>query len=427
MELRIENLGDLSASERARILDRRLKESSHVLQAVRDIIDRVRQDKDAAVLSLTRRFDHAHLTSFEVPSRRASLPEEAKRAIREAHRRIEDFHKRGIPETVKVRTRDGATLGRLAIPFDRAGIYAPGGRAAYPSTVLMAAAPARAAGVKEIILCTPPDRKGDVNPAVLYAAQVAGVDRVFRVGGAQAIAAMAYGTPSIPKVDIIVGPGNAFVTAAKALVREVVAIDCLAGPTEILIVSDGSCPARFIALDMASQAEHDPEARSIFVTTSRKQAQQVAEEIRRLVPSQERAGIIEASLKNYGRILVARNVNEAMAFANEYASEHLVLATRKPEQTLKSARSAGSIFLGAHSACAFGDYGAGPNHILPTMGEAAMRGALSALTFLKFVPYQKLDRASARRLARFSAPLAALEGLLCHRQSMLERCGDERR
>jgi histidinol dehydrogenase len=429
MEFRIESIDDVSPSELERILNRRSRESDQVVQAARDIIERVRRDKDAAVLEFTRRFDHVRLETFEIPAkerRNPTLPAAAKKSIEETYRRIVDYHKRGLPEPLKFRSRDGAVLGRLAIPYERAGIYAPGGRAAYPSTVLMAAAPAAAAGVKETILCTPPDRRGQVNPAVLYAAKVAGIDRVFRVGGAQAIAAMAYGTQSIPKVDIIVGPGNAFVSAAKVLVRDAVAIDFLAGPSEILIVSDGSTSARYIALDLASQAEHDPEARSIFVTTSRKQAEAVARELAALVPVQERAAIIEASLKNHGKILLARNLKHALDFANRYASEHLVLALQSAEGALEQIRNAGSIFLGAHSACAFGDYGVGPNHILPTAGEASRQGALSALTFLKFVPFQKVDRAAAQRLVRTAAPLAQLEGLVCHRLSMEARCDGER-
>jgi histidinol dehydrogenase len=422
--MRLQYLSELKPAERARILDRTSHVSARVERSVRTIAEEVRRRGDAALREFTKKFDGATLGSIEVPAPEiaaARLAPPFERAIRECYDRILDFHRRGVPESFEGRSKDGALLGRRVVPYDRAGIYAPGGRAAYPTTVLMAAAPARAARVRETILCTPPGRDGRVNPGVLVAARVARVDRVFRVGGAQAIAAMAFGTRTIPRADVLVGPGNLYVTAAKALVREKVAIDFLAGPTEILILSDGSAEPRFIALDMAAQAEHDPEARSILVTTSADQGYRVAGELESITPSQKRRTIIESSLRRHGRILVAQTPAEAVEFANDYGSEHLVLAVRNPERMLDRVRNAGSVFLGPRSACAFGDYGAGPNHILPTMGEAARSGALSAWTFVKLVPYQKIDAASASRLVRFAAPLAELEGLSCHRASMEAR------
>jgi histidinol dehydrogenase len=332
-------------------------------------------------------------------------------------RRVERFHRLGLPEAYRL-AAGGVEVGRRCVPYDTAGVYVPGGRAAYPSTLVMAAVPARLAGVRRILVCTPPDRRGRVPAAMLYAARRAGVDAVFRVGGAQAVAAMATGTRSIPRADIIVGPGNVYVAAAKERVADRCAIDYVAGPTEILIVSDGTSDPRFLAADLAAQAEHDPQARCLLVTTSRTQARAVAAELQRIVPAQPRAEIIRASLRRHGWILLARGLERALEFANAYASEHLVLATRDAARRLARVRSAGSVFVGDRSACAFGDYGAGPNHILPTAGAAARSSALSVLTFLKLIPYQAVSKRGAAALAKSCSPLARLEGLHTHRLSM---------
>jgi histidinol dehydrogenase len=426
MIVRIAQLARLSRAERARILDRRPSRDPRAAAAAARIVDEVARGGDAALRRLTRRFDGVSIDRLEVGlGGRVELSIAARRAIDEMWRRVEAFHRQGIPGGF-VRGGGGVMVGRAAVPFRVAGIYVPGGRAAYPSTVVMAAVPARVAGVERVVVCTPPDRRGRVPDAVLYAARRAGVDRLFRVGGAQAIAAMAYGTATIPRADIVVGPGNVYVNAAKEIVSARCAIDFVAGPTEVLIVSDGSAPARFLAFDMAAQAEHDPEARAILVTTSRAQAEGVAAELERIVATEVRARIIRASLRRYGRILLCRGLEEAFAFSNEYAPEHLEIATRDPARRLREVRSAGSVFLGPYSGCAFGDYGAGPNHILPTAGAAARTGALSAMTFLKFIPYQAATAAGARRLAGFATRLAALEGLDCHRRSMEVRVDGNR-
>lgn len=426
MLVRINLLTRLSRTDRTRIIERRPARDRRATAAAARIVREIARKGDAALRKFTRRFDGVSLDRFEVElGGRIDLPARERRAIDEMCRRVEAFHREGVPAGF-VRSGRGVTVGRVAVPFRVAGIYVPGGRAAYPSTVVMAAVPARVAGVQEVYVCTPPDRRGGVPEAVRYAARRAGVDRLFRAGGAQAIAAMAYGTETIPRAEIVVGPGNVFVAAAKEIVSARCAVDFVAGPTEVLIVSDGSAPARFLAYDMAAQAEHDPEARSILLTTSRSQAEAVAAELERIVLAEPRAEVIRASLRRHGRIFLCRTLAEAFEFANEYAPEHLEIATRDAARRLGEVRSAGSVFLGAYSGCAFGDYGAGPNHILPTAGAAARTGALSALTFLKLIPYQAATPAGARRLATFAAPLAALEGLYCHQRSMEVRADGNR-
>jgi len=418
MIVRMTPLARLSKALRARILDRRPTRNPHVAAAAARIVAEVARRGDAAVRSFTRKFDRVALAGLEVRlDGRIRLPDQDRRAIDEMRARVEAFHREGLPAGF-VKSARGVTTGRIAAPFRVAGIYVPGGLAAYPSTVLMAALPARIAGVETVIVCTPPDRRGRVPEAVIYAARRAGVDRLFRVGGAQAIAAMAVGTRTIPRADIIVGPGNVYVNAAKEIVARRCAIDYLAGPTEIVIVSDGSAPPRYLAFDLAAQAEHDPEARCVLLTTSPAEARAVASELDRICAAEPRSPIIGASLRRHGVILLCRSLDEAFEFSNEYAPEHLEIAVRKPERWLGRVRSAGSVFLGAYTACAFGDYGAGPNHILPTAGEAARAGALSALTFLKLIPFQSATRKGAAALAASAGRLASLEGLACHRRSM---------
>lgn len=429
MLVRIRRLDRLTESERKTLLDRTPGRNRKVEAAVDRILRAVRREGDPALRRYTLRFDGARIGALEVPQaelRRAGreLAPEARRSIDAMERRVRRFHRLGVPKGVRD-VIGGVAVGVRPIPYATAGIYVPGGRAAYPSTVIMAAVPARLAGVGKLVLCTPPDSKGRLPAAVRYAAWRSGVDHVFRVGGAQAIAAMAYGTRSVPRVEILVGPGNAYVSAAKARVSGQVAVDFVAGPTEVLVVSDGTVDPRWLALDLAAQAEHDPDARAILITTHVGQAEAVARELEALARRGPREGIVRASLGRYGWVLIAPSVKAAVEFANAYAPEHLVLATRHPERPWKAVRNAGSVFLGARTACAFGDYGAGPNHILPTAGEAARRSALSVLSFVRFVPWQSAGRQGARRLARSAIPLARLEGLVGHARSMEAR-GDGR-
>lgn len=424
-EMRVSRLRELAPHEMDRLFNRRAAIDRGTLSMVQRILAAVRQEGDAALVRYTQKYDRAPIRRLDVPPsefRQAEQRVDAKTraALRTAWKNVVEFHRLQKPQLRTV-SRGGVTLGTMLVPFGRAGLYAPGGRAAYPTTVLMAAAPARVAGVGELVLCTPPRPDGKIHPIVLYAARIAGIERVFRVGGAQAIAAMAFGTRSVPPCEIIVGPGNRFVTAAKKLVSDHVAIDFLAGPTEILILSDGSADPDFIAHDLAAQAEHDPDAVPVFVTTSERQAIDVFRRLPEIARTEPRSRIIGASLGRNGQILLCDSVEQMVEFANRFAPEHLVVATRRPDAILRKVRNAGSIFLGEYSACAFGDYGVGPNHILPTMGEARRSGALSPLNFLKAIPYQKVSRSAARRLLRFTAPLAAVEGLHGHGRSMQVR------
>jgi histidinol dehydrogenase len=287
----------------------------------------------------------------------------------------------------------------------------------------MAAAPAVVAGVKQTVLCTPPGSDGKVPDAVLCAAAICGVARVFKVGGAQAVFALAYGTPTVPRCEIIAGPGNVYVTAAKRLVQEEVAIDFLAGPTEILVVSDGTTSPKFIAAELAGQAEHAPDTCCVLVTTSQKQAEEVAAELEAQAKGLERAEIVRESMTTQGALLVADDLDQALSFANEFGAEHLTISTKFPVEALKKIRSAGSVFLGEYSPVAIGDYGAGPNAILPTHGEACRRGGLSANTFLKTIGYQHLSKEGLENLAPTAITLAKIENLQAHLRSIEVRLG----
>jgi histidinol dehydrogenase len=315
-------------------------------------------------------------------------------------------------------SRPGITLGRKVVPFSRAGLYAPGGLAVYPSMVLMAAAPANIAGVGELVLCSPPTRKGTLPDAVLYAALLSGVRRVFMLGGAQAIAAMAYGTQSVPPCDMIAGPGNRFVTAAKKIVANDVAIDFLAGPSEVLVLSDGTTNPSWIAAEMIAQAEHAPDACSLLVTTSSEQAEAVGNELAEQVEKRERTEVIGASLEDHGELLVASSLEEAVDFSNRYAPEHLVLSCENPERVLDSILNAGSVFLGEHSPVAIGDYCAGPNSILPTLGGALRVGGLTANSFVKTVSWQKLSSEGLASIRDIGMTLAKVEKLEGHGASI---------
>ncbi len=389
------------------------------LEAVRKIVEDVRENGDTAVRKYTKKFDKAEpatleVTADEIASAERALSQQNQIAIRAMHESVARFHKLGVPRGFESQPLRGITLGRVIVPFETAGLYIPGGLAAYPSSVIMAAAPASVAGVRRMILCTPPP----VAPAVLFAAKVAGVERVFTIGGAQAIAAMAYGTQSVPPAEIIVGPGNQWVTAAKKIVSEHVAIDFLAGPTEVLVLSDGDASPRFIASDLIAQAEHDAAACSIFVTTSQKQAEAVAAELGVQAAAHARADIIRKSIVENGAVLVAGSLDAAIAFVNELAPEHLVLATRNPPQALTKVRSAGAVFLGEYAPVAIGDYGVGPNAILPTLGEARRASGLSAQTFVKSITHCSLTKEGLQGVGPMAVTLAKLEGLGAHQRSI---------
>ena len=345
--------------------------------------------------------------------------------LRRAAENITAFHSRQVRNSFILNEKCGVVVGQKIIPVDRAGLYVPGGTAAYPSTVLMDAIPARIAGCREVVIVTPPGRDGKVNPAILAAAAAAGVDRIFKVGGAQAIAALAYGTESIPRVDKIVGPGNAFVAEAKRQVYGTVSIDMIAGPSEILIVADSGSNPRHLAADMLSQAEHDRMASAVLVTDSAALAAQVADEIERQIPLLERADIARASIDANGKIIVADSIRDAIDISNEIAPEHLELCVDSPFDYLDLVRHAGSVFLGRNCPEALGDYFAGPNHTLPTGGTARFSSPLSVDDFVKKMQYTYYSRDALEDVASDVALFARKEGLTAHARSALVRTEDD--
>ena len=393
------------------------------ISSAKSLIEAVRSGGDAALRKMTLEFDGVALDSLEVPrdvieSSQSRVPSGVQKAIRSAYENILTYHRKGVLEAFEFESQSGVTVGRKVVPFSRAGLYAPGGLAVYPSMVLMGAGPARIAGVEEIVLCSPPTKEGILPDPVLYAALIAGIDRVFLLGGAHAIAAMAYGTQSIPSCDIIAGPGNRFVTAAKKIVSEDVAIDFLAGPSEVLVLSDGSTSSRLIAAEMIAQAEHAPDACSILVTSSSKQAEEVGQELSEQIENRERRELIGTALEDHGALLVAESLPDAIDFSNRYAPEHLVLSVGDPEGVLTQIQNAGSVFLGEYSPVAIGDYCSGPNSILPTLGLSRRLGGLTANSFLKTVSWQKVTPQGLTSLAKVALPIARVENLEGHAASI---------
>jgi histidinol dehydrogenase len=395
-----------------------------VESAVRAILADVRARGDVALLEYTRRFDRvaaASMRELEVPRREleaalAALPGEQAAALKEAAARVRRFHERQLAQSWEYREPDGTRLGQRVTPLDRVGLYVPGGKAAYPSTVLMNAIPARVAGVGELVM-TCPAPGGERNPLVLAAALVAGVDRVIALGGAQAIAALAFGTETVPRVDKIVGPGNAYVAEAKRQVFGAVGIDMIAGPSEILVIGDGSAPAEWAAMDLFSQAEHDERAQAILLTPSAAWLAAIARAIERLLPEMPRRAVIEASLARRGALVLTRDLEEACALANRIAPEHLELLVEQPEALVPKLRHAGALFLGRFSSEAIGDYCAGPNHVLPTAGTARFSSPLGVYDFQKRSSLIEASAAGAATLGRIAATLADGEGLPAHARS----------
>lgn len=359
-------------------------------QGVAEILDHVRSEKDAAVFAYTEKFDGAKIdasnikvTEEEIKEAYELVGEELTGIIRKALFNIRDYHERQRQNSWFESKPNGTMLGQKVTPLQRVGVYVPGGKAAYPSSVLMNIAPAKAAGVDEIVMVTPPGKDGKVTPTTLVAAHEAGADVVYKVGGAQAIAALAYGTESIPKVDKIVGPGNIYVALAKRAVYGHVSIDAIAGPSEILVIADETANPRYVAADLLSQAEHDELASAILVTTSQELAEKVSEEVDGFLNELSRSEIIRKSLDNYGYILIADTMEEVIDIANEIASEHLEIQTKNPYDIMTRIRNAGAIFIGEYSSEPLGDYFAGPNHVLPTNGTAKFFSSLSVDDFIK--------------------------------------------
>lgn len=412
-------LADLDVRERASSIARTAATSADVTDRAARIIADVRARGDDALRALARQFDGVALDALEVPARdirRAldSLDPDARRALDRAAANIASVHTAFMPRPIETRPEPGIVVGRRPDPLTRVGIYAPGGRAVYPSSVLMAAIPARIAGVREVILTSPPRRTGRPADAVLAAAALAGVDRVFALGGAGAVAAMAIGTRTVPRVDRIVGPGNAYVAAAKVALSSEVGIDCAAGPSELLVIADDSISPSRIADEMVAQAEHDPMACVVAVLLDSSLAREVQRELVMRLADVPRADIARQALGASGAILVAGSAAEAIDFANEYAPEHLLLALRDADQALAGIRNAGTVFIGAASSVAFGDYMTGANHVLPTGGSARWSSGLSPLDFVRWTTYQRIDPTAATSLAADAALLAQLEDLPNH-------------
>lgn len=404
----------------------RVESNINVEEIVADIIYNVRKNGDKALFEYCEKFDKAKLdtllvTEEEIEEAVSVVEPEFLEILKKAAQNIHKFHEKQVRNSFIINDENGIVIGQKIIPVDRAGLYVPGGTAAYPSTVLMDSIPAKIAGCKEVVMVTPPSADGKVNPVILAAASVAGVDKIFKVGGAQAIAALAYGTESIPRVDKIVGPGNAFVAEAKKQVFGQVSIDMIAGPSEILIVADGKTNPKYAAADLLSQAEHDKMASAVLVTDSMELALEVQKELEVQIPLLERADIARTSIDNNGKIIVADSLCDAIEISNEIAPEHLELCVDNPFDYLDSIRHAGSIFMGRNCPEALGDYFAGPNHTLPTSGTAKFSSPLSVDDFIKKTQYTYYTKDALSRVAKDVAFFAEKEGLTAHAKSAIIR------
>ena len=420
--IKILNCGDVPEDE---IFARTIPETN-IEGIVADIISDVKSRGDAALFEYTKKFDKAELSSLtvskeEIDEAFCSVEPEFIEILKKAAENIRNFHEKQRRNSFIINNENGVITGQKVIPIDRAGLYVPGGTAAYPSTVLMDSLPAKIAGCKEVVITTPPLPSGKVNPVILAAAKIAGVDRIFKIGGAQAIAALAYGTESIPRVDKIVGPGNAFVAEAKKQVFGKVSIDMIAGPSEILIIADGTCKPEYVAADLLSQAEHDKMASAVLVTDNRELAEKVSAEIERQIPLLSRKEIARASIDNNGKIIVADNLKTAIDIANEIAPEHLELCVDNPFDYLDAVRHAGSVFMGKNCPEALGDYFAGPNHTLPTSGTAKFSSPLSVDDFVKKMQYTYYTKDALKRVAKDIDYFAKKEGLTAHAKSAVIR------
>ena len=416
--IKIMKYGQISADE----IFVRNESELDVSDIVTDIIADVRKNGDAALLAYAKKFDKAELTSLEVSDAEieeafASVEPEFVEILKEAAVNIRAFHEKQMRQGFALQQENGVVIGQKITPIEKAGLYVPGGTAAYPSTVLMDSIPAKIAGCKEICIATPPSANGKINPVILAAAKIAGVDRIFKMGGAQAIAALAYGTQSVPKVDKIVGPGNAFVAEAKRQVFGKVSIDMIAGPSEILVIADGKSNPAYVAADLLSQAEHDKMASAVLVTDSEELALQVQTEIEKQLSKLPREEIARVSIENNGKIIVAEDFDDVLAVANEIAPEHLELCVDNPFDYLDKIQNAGSIFMGRYCPEALGDYFAGPNHTLPTSGTARFSSPLSVDDFIKKTQYTYYTQEALAKVGEKVAFFAEKEGLSAHARS----------
>ena len=426
----------LSKESRQNLLDSLLKRSpgnyGQYQDTVQEIVDRVKTKGDQALFELTRKFDwegidasNVKVTEAEVQEAYDTIDPQLVETIRKSLKNIREYHEKQKQHSWFDTTPEGTMLGQKVTPLASAGVYVPGGKAVYPSSVLMNIVPAKIAGVAHVVMCTPCNKEGKVNPAVLVAAKEAGADEVYKVGGAQAIAAMAFGTESIPKVDKITGPGNIFVALAKKAVSGFVSIDSIAGPSEILVLADETANPRYVAADLLSQAEHDEMASAILVTTSKELAEKVSEEVDAFVKILSRKEIISKSLDNYGYILVAETLEDAIETVDLIASEHLEIVTKNPFEVMMKVKNAGAIFLGEYSSEPLGDYFAGPNHILPTNGTARFFSPVSVDDFIKKSSIIYYSKEALQRVHKDIEYFAKAEQLTAHANSIAVRFEDE--
>ena len=426
MDLSVREIGDLRPDERAALFERDAG-IDEIREGVRDIVDRVREEGDVAVREFTSEFDDVEIGNLDVTDAAERAVEEidadVRAAIERAAENIETFHERSAPEDWR-EVFEGRELGRRYRAVERAGVYVPGGTAAYPSSALMGVIPAKVAGVEHVAVATPPAE--ELNPVTLAAIHIAGADAVYQVGGAQGIAALAYGTETVDRVQTVVGPGNRWVTAAKAEVRGDVEIDFLAGPSEIAILADETADPELVAADLVAQAEHDTQASVVAVTDDAALAEDIVAAVEAQAPDRERADIIEGALENDASgVFLARSMPEAVLFVEEYAAEHLSIVADEDEDLLERIDSAGSVFLGPYSPVAAGDYASGPNHVLPTGGGARRYGGLSVDTFVRSTTVQRLDTEGLDDLSETITTLAEAEGLEAHAESVRKRFEDE--
>ena len=420
--IKILKYGEVANSE----IFARTEATINVEAIVAEIIENVRQNGDKALYEYCEKFDKAKLDCLlvsvkEIDEAVSEVEPKFLEILKTAAANIRAFHQNQKREGFEIKGEDGVIIGQKVTPVDRAGLYVPGGTAAYPSTVLMDSIPAKIAGCKEVVMVTPPSQNGKVNPVILAAAKIAGIDKIFKVGGAQAVAALAYGTESIPKVDKIVGPGNAFVAEAKKQVFGQVSIDMIAGPSEILVVADGKSNPAHVAADLLSQAEHDKLASAVLVTDSEELANAVSNELEKQIPLLSRSEIARSSIDNNGKIIIAENLETVIDISNEIAPEHLELLVDNPFDYLDKIRHAGSIFMGRNCPEALGDYFAGPNHTLPTSGTAKFSSPLSVDDFVKKTQYTYYTREALEKVAEDVAFFAEKEGLTAHAKSAVIR------
>jgi len=427
-------LEELKGSRREEILRRGEKDVEKANETAKTILDAVREKGDQAIIEFTKKFDGIDLTAETLKVSEKEIDEAVDNidyrlleAIKRAYRNIRKFHERQRPKAWKIEIEKGIQAGRRVIPLDRAGLYVPGGKAVYPSVMLMLAIPARIAKVGEIIVCTPPQEEGKIDPASLVAAKLCGVDAIYKVGGVQAIAAMAYGTETIPKVDVIAGPGGPYVSAAQRLVRDELRLDFPPGPSEGMVIADKFANPRFVAADIMSEAEHGPDSAGILVTNSLDLASSVRSEFEGLLENlpDPRKGYVKENMKKYSCIVLTKTMDEAVDFVNEYAPEHLVIETMDPEKTMKKIKNAGTYCLGSYSPITAGNFAVGPNAILPTGGFGRFVSGVSVDTFVKKPTVERLSKEGLENLKEAIIPLSKFEGFPAHSNSVKVRFEDE--